>query len=51
MRYEYRIVRGSFVGDVEAKLNELGQQGWKVVAASFDPSADEHIVYLMREGR
>ena len=49
MKYEYKVIHmGSDVA-VEAKLNELGEEGWKVVAASWDSTADLHVVYLMRE--
>ena len=40
MKYEYKVIHmGSDVA-VEAKLNELGEQGWKVVAAAWDSTAD-----------
>ena len=49
MKYEYKVVHmGSDIA-VEAKLNELGEEGWKVVAASWDSEVDQHVVYLMRE--
>jgi len=49
MKYEYKVVHmGSDIA-VEAKLNELGEQGRKVVAASWDSEVDQHVVYLMRE--
>jgi len=51
MKYEYKVIHmGSDVA-VEAKLNELGEEGWKVVAASWDSTADLQVVYLMREKR
>jgi len=51
MKYEYKVIHmGSDIA-VEAKLNELGEQGWKVVAASWDSTVDQHVIYLMREKR
>lgn len=49
MKYEYKVIH---MGDdivVEAKLNDLGEQGWKVVAAAWDSEVDQHVVYLMME--
>ena len=39
MSKEYKLVWSS-QGDLESKLNELAQKGWRVVAAGCGPGAD-----------
>lgn len=54
MTYEYRVLSGVYTAEtLEAKLCELGQQGFKLVSVteSFDQegSSTGDTLYLMRE--
>ena len=36
MKFEYKIAHSDTYEDIEAQLNELGKEGWRVVAATGD---------------
>ena len=54
MNYEYRVLcLDGVVAETQAELNELGKQGFKLVAVTerFDAEGSSHgdTIYLMRE--
>ncbi len=48
MKYEYKIINESSLETLESRLNELGNDGWKVISILHEYEDGSYIVTLER---